>query len=91
MANTRSANVWVLDTGATILGSYHVQSIKLVGTSGAISFTLSKGSNQIYEASLSNGGANYDHGLPIYLPTGFTFTISGTGAKAYLYLSDETC
>lgn len=89
MSNARAQNVWVIDTTGQISGSYCIDNIKLIGGSGAATLTIKADDTNgavVYQARAAISTDNYDHDIELELKNGFYVTISGTGAKAYLYL-----
>ena len=88
MANAKKQNVWVIDTTGAITESMVIRSVKLVGTSATLTIKADDTSGAVvYEAASDTVQAfNYDHDLGLELRQGSYVTISGTSARAYLYL-----
>ena len=89
MANYRTQNVWVIDTSAQIDGAFCIDSVKLIGGSGASTVTIKADNTSgavVYQARAAIGVDNYDNDLEIEVKNGMYITMSGTGAIAYLYL-----
>jgi hypothetical protein len=89
MANTRAQNVWVIDTSGQIDGAHCLENVKLVTNGADATVTIKADSTSgtvVYSARAASGSDNYDHDLGIQLTSGFYVTITGTNAKAYLYV-----
>jgi hypothetical protein len=87
VANTRSSNVYVVDTTATFTERFEVTSIKFVGGSAASTVIIKDGGVagvQVYEATAAAGVGVFEFptirsGNSLYV------ALTGAGAKVYLY------
>lgn len=94
MALTYSNNVLVLTPGTmTFTQRAHINSIKLIsggGASSELTVTDLHSSTQLYDMTAASAGSTYDHSLGIRsTASGWSFTLTGTGATAYIYLEVE--
>jgi hypothetical protein len=86
MANTRSANVIIVDTSAAYPDVKNVRSIKYIGattSTASIKSGASSSGTVLWEESASTNVMNSN--VEIRDPEGIYVTITGT-AKVYLYL-----
>lgn len=89
MSNYRAQNVLVVDTSAAFTYAGRIESVKLIGGSGASTVTIKADDTSgavVYQARAAIGVDNYDHDICLQVDNGFYVTMGGTGAIAYIYL-----
>jgi hypothetical protein len=93
MSNVRSENVYIIDTSGALSDTVTIRSIKFVAGTGAASCSVKSGGSSgtvvWTAATTADAQETYNAEVWIHLPAGDSpyISVSGTGAKAYLYLT----
>lgn len=88
MANTRAANVWIVDTTGAITSEVKICSIKFIAGSDASTMTIKNNASStgtvVYEVALASG--QIVDWVEVVDRSGIYVTFTGTSPKAYLYM-----